>query len=232
MPLHIAHLRALLTDRFPDAVRAPSDLVGPVATGVASLDAVLPSGGLPRGRLTAWAPGGGAQALLRTACTAVAATGARSAWLEIGNTIPPQWTSVGGARLLIRMADPGMVQRAAEELLRSGAFALVVLVGAEARGTRTVRLAGAAHEGHAAAVALTEQATAALIRLTSRLTPSAYRLLPGVHADAAAIVEAAVAIRVRAPGWHKSAVVPVAVRQHDLRLSLDPGLADRRGIAR
>ena len=77
----VAALRALIQQRFPDA----TPLVGgtqtteQVATGIRALDQVLPNGGLPRGRLSVWAPFGGSTAILRAACHAVVANGERSA---------------------------------------------------------------------------------------------------------------------------------------------------------
>jgi hypothetical protein len=165
-------------------------------------------------------------------CLAVVLKGERAAWVETTDTGRLQWTATGHVRLLVRAPDVVTAQRATEELLRSGAFAVVVLAGAQDTGSHTIRLAGAAHDGSAAAVALTERATAALIRITSRLMPAAYELRSNVHAEPAAMVRAAVRVHVRAPGWDKSATVHVDISQHDLRIALDPGLADRRGIAR
>ena len=48
-------LRELLDLRFPDAMPVPRRQGEIVATGVEELDALLPNGGFPRGRLSVWA---------------------------------------------------------------------------------------------------------------------------------------------------------------------------------
>ncbi|HEX2093190.1 MAG TPA: hypothetical protein VHG28_12345, partial [Longimicrobiaceae bacterium] len=68
MASQLSTLRELLEQRFPGAVPVTHRTAGGVATGIAELDRVLPGGGFPRGRLSAWAPGGGATAVLRSAC--------------------------------------------------------------------------------------------------------------------------------------------------------------------
>src|SRR5262245_24716096 len=56
-------LREALEARFPNAQPVIYRTAGAVETGVRALDALLPGGGLPRGRLVLWAPGGGATAM-------------------------------------------------------------------------------------------------------------------------------------------------------------------------
>jgi hypothetical protein len=41
-----------------------------------------------------------------------------------------------------------------------------------------------------------------------------------------------VRVRARAPGWNAHAEFPIPVTRHELRLSLEPELADRRGVSR
>jgi len=80
-----AELRVLLSRRFPDAVPVPEDGARrsePVPVGVTGLERAFPAGGLPRGRLTAWLPQGGAAAILRAACRATIADGERAAWID------------------------------------------------------------------------------------------------------------------------------------------------------
>ena len=69
--------------------RSPADAqtTEQVATGIAALDKILPNGGLPRGRLSVWAPQGGATAILRAACHSVVAGGERAAWIDGDNTV-------------------------------------------------------------------------------------------------------------------------------------------------
>jgi hypothetical protein len=197
--------------------------------GVPGLDRAFPGGGLPRGRLTAWMPQGGAMAILRATCHALLAAGERSAWIDGSGTTGPFWIE---GPLLVRPAERINALRWGEGLLRCGGFALVVLAGVEPQGTETVRLSRASHEGGGAFVALTTSATMAALRVTSRVLPHSYEWHRGPFADPAAARTAAIDVRVRAPGWNEGARVVLPVTPYDLRLSLDPGLADRRGVAR
>src|SRR5262245_61726942 len=89
MSTSIAALRALIEQRFPDAtpLKGGAQTTEQVATGIDALDQMLPNGGLPRGRLSVWAPQGGSTAILRAACHAVVANGERSAWIDGDNTV-------------------------------------------------------------------------------------------------------------------------------------------------
>src|SRR5688572_17519676 len=49
-------LREALEQRFPNAKPLVFRTAGAVSTGLAALDAMLPGGGLPRGRLSLWQP--------------------------------------------------------------------------------------------------------------------------------------------------------------------------------
>lgn len=118
--------------------------------------------------------------------------------------------------------------RCAEALLASGAFALVVLDGAEAVGTETVRLVRAVREGGGAFVALTERGSMAALRITSRLDPHGVRWRPGPFGDPAELVEVRAEVRVRALGWNARAELRFPVMRYDLRDALEPG-PDRRG---
>ena len=69
----VLELKQALSERFPDAQPIAYRTTGAVATGIAALDGMLPAGGLPRGRLSLWTPGGGATAILYAATQAVAA---------------------------------------------------------------------------------------------------------------------------------------------------------------
>ena len=89
MATSVAALRALIQQRFPDAtpLTGGAQTTEQVATGIEALDKVLPNGGLPRGRLSVWAPQGGATAILRATCHSVVANGERSAWIDGDNTV-------------------------------------------------------------------------------------------------------------------------------------------------
>ena len=226
----VAALKALIQQRFPDAtpLTGGSQTTELVATGIAALDKVLPNGGLPRARLSVWAPYGGATAILRAACEAVVANGERAAWIDGDATMAGAFWNDGPH--LVRPTSRIHALRAAEELLRSGGFSLLVLAGAEPHGTEVVRLTRAAREGGAALVTLGTSASMASLRLTSRLLHYRWRRTP--FGDPACAEDATVRVSARAVGWNAHANFPIPVMHHELRLSLESELADRRGLPR
>jgi hypothetical protein len=226
----IRALRALLDERFPDASPITRRATQQLATGIGELDRALPSGGLPRGRLSVWRPAGGATAILRAACQGVLAAGERSAWIDAVGTVAGAFWDDGP--LLVRPSSRLNALRSAEELLRSGGFALVVLAGAEPRGQETVRLTRATRDGGSALVALTAHAAMSALKLTSRITPADYRYKRTPFGDPAEITHAHVRVDSVALGWKAHAEFVLPVTHHELRLSLEPELADRRGVAR
>ena len=228
----IASLRALIQQRFPDAtpLTGGSQTTEQVATGIAALDKVLPNGGLPRGRLSVWAPQGGATAILRSTCRSVVANGERSAWIDGDNTVAGAfWTDENGL-YLIRPKSRIHALRAAEELLRSGGFSLLVLAGSEPQGTETVRLTRCAREGGTALVTVATLGSMASVRLTSRLLRYNWRRSP--FGDPAEVQDVTVRVDAKAIGWSAHVVFPIPVTHHELRLSLESELADRRGLPR
>lgn len=231
VPLH--ELRRLLEGRFPDAVPVTYRTAGAVATGLGELDRVLPGGGLPRGRLAAWVPGGGATAVLQAACLAAVGRGERAAWVDGGGVVAGEFWRAGP--LLVRPAAGEGRGRAAlaaaEELLRSGGFTRVVLSGVEAVGTEAVRLARAAREGGSALVMLTAGVPVAALRLRSHIAPDGYRWRRGPFGEPAEVEAVQLQVQATAMGWSARTELVLPVARHDLRLSLDPGLADRRGAA-
>jgi recombination protein RecA len=116
------------------AVLAPAPSgEAPLATGVAVLDAAL-AGGIPRGRVTELVavPGSGATTLVRRLVeTTVARDGAWAAVIDATRTLAPRdWAHLGPAVWVVRPRDAARGAWCADILLRSGAFALVVLDGA------------------------------------------------------------------------------------------------------
>ena len=222
-----AALRALIEHRFPDATPVTHRTAEPVATGIEVLDAILPGGGLPRGRLTVWMPQGGATAVLRAACHTTVAAGERAVWVDgLGTVAGPFWEE---GPILVRPRTRKHGLRGAEELLRSGGFALVVIAGIEPEGTETVRLSRAAREGGGALVTLTTHASMASLRITSQILREGYRWRKTPFGDPAEAQEAKLRVRVRSLGWNRSVEFCVPVVPYDLRMSIEPGLADRRG---
>jgi hypothetical protein len=226
----VAALRALIQERFPDAtpLTGGAQTTEQVATGIGALDKVLPNGGLPRARLSVWAPFGGATSILRAACHSVVAAGERSAWIDGDTTMAGAFWDEGPH--LVRPTSRLHALRAAEELLRSGGFSLLVLAGAEPHGTEVVRLTRAAREGGAALVTLGTSASMASLRLTSRLLHYRWRRTP--FGDPACAEDAVVRISAKAAGWSAHTDFPLPVLHHELRLSLESELADRRGLPR
>ena len=129
----------------------------PLPTGIAELDALLVGRGIPRGRLTeiTGASGSGRTSMLRTLVTAAASGGRWVAYIDATRTLAPRdWAHVGSERAplwIIRPANAARAPWCADLLLRSGAFALVVMDGAPqlsrvlaVRLTRLARDVGAA----------------------------------------------------------------------------------------
>ncbi|HVS61359.1 MAG TPA: hypothetical protein VHE82_11765 [Gemmatimonadaceae bacterium] len=223
-----AAIRALIEHRFPDATPVTHRTVEPVATGIDALDAILPGCGLPRGRLTVWMPQGGATAVLRAACHTTVAQGERAVWIDgLGTVAGPFWEE---GPILVRPRNRKHGLRGAEELLRCGGFALLVIAGIEPEGTETVRLSRAAREGGSALVTLTSHASMASLRMTSQILRETYRWRKTPFGDPAEAQEVMIRVRARSLGWNRSADFPVPVVPYDLRAALEPGLADRRGV--
>lgn len=221
-------LRELLDSRFPDATPLTHRTAEPVATGIAALDKILPGGGLPRARLTGWLPRGGATAILTAAAHKAVANGERAAWIDgMGCISGPYWKE---GPLLVRPRSRITALRDAEELLRCGGFALVVLSGVEPDATETVRLSRAVREGGGAFVALTPHAAMASLRLTSTILPRGYDWEPNPFGEPACVRRARVLVHAHSLGWSAKTELLLPVSQHALRCTLDSGLVDRRGV--
>ena len=222
-----AAIRALIEHRFPDAIPVTHRTAEPVATGIEVLDAILPGRGLPRGRLTVWMPQGGASAVLRAACHTTVAAGERAVWIDgLGTVAGPFWEE---GPILFRPRTRKHGLRGAEELLRSGGFALVVVAGIEPAGTEIVRLSRAAAEGGGALVTLSTHASMASLRISSRILRESYRWRKTPFGEPAEAQEAKIRVGVRSLGWNRSADFSVPVLEYELRMVMESGLTDRRG---
>lgn len=220
-------LRTLLAERFPDAVVLPDRRVPSFPTGVLDFDQILPNGGLPRGRITVWQSlTGGGTAVLRASVSASLGRGERIAWIDGARSIGPQWND---GPMVIRPRSPDLARKAAEILVRSGGFGLVVLTGVPLDSAAMLRLSRMTHEGGSAFVALADAHHTAMLRIVSRYVPRDISVLASPFGDPALIERIAVRVEARSPGWHAHTLLTLPVRPHDLRLSLTPGLADRRG---
>jgi hypothetical protein len=157
------------------------------------------------------------------------AGGERAAWVDGARVLAGgEWRA---GPLLLRPAGEVLALECAEELLRTGGFALVVLSGVEAQSTAEVRLSRAVREGGGAFVLLGGGSSLASLRLSSRILPEGYRWRPGPFGEPAEVDSAVVEVRASALGWSARAELTLPVVPYELRLSVEPGLADRRGTA-
>ena len=161
---------AALRRRLAEVVGEPRLEAAGLATGLAALDRLLPGGGVPRGRLTELVGprSGGRTTLVRELARTTLRGGGWVAYVDATRTLDPrEWADVAteaAAHALladrpprlrvVRPPDPGRGAWCADVLLRSGAFALVVLDGVPLAGAVAVRLARLARDADAALVVL------------------------------------------------------------------------------
>jgi hypothetical protein len=168
--------------------------------------------------------------VLRAACDATIADGHRAAWIDAAGVVAGvSWTR---GPLLVRPRGDAQAVAAADLLLRCGGFRLVVLALAKPSGlgdAHATRLVRAVHEGGGAFAVLAAGGAMAALRLATRIAPDSYRWHSSPFGDPAEAHDVRVTAEVRALGWHRQATFTLPVESHELRLSLEPGLADRRG---
>jgi hypothetical protein len=144
----VESLRALLPAALPQAPGMP--------TGLDALDQALASGGLPRGRLTEVTGATGKLTLMRRVVEAAVARGECVAYVDASRTLAPRdWAHLGNrdSVSIIRPTDAAKAAWCADVLLRSAAFALVVLDSAPPISRAVaVRLTGLARDSNAAFV--------------------------------------------------------------------------------
>jgi len=249
MPLSIAELVKLLPPPPPPTPALP--------TGVAALDAVLLGGGLPRGRLTeiAGPAGSGKTTLTRAIVESTVAAHGWVAYVDAQRTLDARdWVHLGDAEgvWVIRPRDAARAAWCADVLLRSGAFALVVLDGAPMLSkSAAVRLTRLARESNAVLVLLAERTGAAsqlggAVRLlVERTTPGKRRHpppLPTPHPPPPTPVVGSgewgvgsatrtIGVRVEKGGTLRTVEVRCAIGVAR-RLCTHPEVPDRRGVAR
>lgn len=222
-------------ERRIEAVEScPSADVESVPTGLASLDALLPGGGLPRGRATEWlgSRSCGKMALLRRTLHELHDLGEPVAVIDALQTLyAPDWVDLSehGPTFWIVHPPPGEAAWCADLLLRSGAFGAVVLDAADTSPALTrrgvnVRLQRLAEEAGAVLVMAAELPVAGL-RL--RFRPG--RICPDLDAPFGPFIPPTRPVRVRVGkgGWVE---IPVAC---PLPLARNPGIRelgrDRKG---
>lgn len=224
-------LKEALEQRFPNALPISYRTAGAVATGVAALDNLLPAHGLPRGRLSIWKPGGGATAILYAACEAVAQRGERAAWIDAAGTIAGDSWRPGP--LLLKPEGEMESLICAEELLRCGAFGLIILSGTRAAFTREdVRLSRAVRDGGGAFVALAAKSNVAHLQVTSRIDPDGYRWQTNPFGEPAQVTQVRAHVEAQAMGWSGRTQVVISVSGFEQRSAVEKALVDRRGARR
>ena len=251
MSLSLAELVRLLPPPPPIAPAIP--------TGIAALDAVLPGGGLPRGRLTELAgpAGSGKTTIARAIVETTVADRGWVAYIDAQRTLDPRdWSHLGDAEgvWMIRPHDATRAAWCADVLLRSGAFALVVLDGAPAlTRSNAVRLTRLARDADCALLVLGDRAGAATqlggaVRLVvERPTPSQRRrparldarrretLGQGGSSSSTSSTDGGatrtILVRVEKGGTLRTVEVSCAVAVAR-RLCAHPEVPDRRGVAR
>ncbi|MFW5951448.1 MAG: hypothetical protein ACOCVZ_04965, partial [Gemmatimonadota bacterium] len=167
--------------------------------------------------------------------------GERSAWVDGGGVVVGSyWERLSGDRagreVMPLLFRPGREHAAlvAEELVRSGGFALVVLTGSGAGRLgdgEGVRLGSGAREGGSALVVVAEGAPVSHLRARSWLDPSGFLWRRGPW-EPVSLEAVAMRVRVRAMGMDRKVRFRLPVEHHDVRMSLEPGLVDRRGVRR
>jgi hypothetical protein len=221
---------------------------------------VLQGGGLPRGRLTeiVGANGSGKTTLARAVVEATVAQHGWVAYIDAQRTLDARdWVHLGDAEgvWMIRPHDATRAAWCADVLLRSGAFALVVLDGAPLLSrSNAVRLTRLARESNCALVILGDRGGAAsqlggAVRLVlERPIPGSRRSRhdPPQHArhggdgrgspasgtnDTGDGTTRTIAVRVEKGGTLRTVEVSCAIAVAR-RLCAHPEVPDRRGVAR
>jgi recombination protein RecA len=240
--LSLAELVQLLPPTAPAAPALP--------TGIAALDAALLGGGLPRGRLTELVgpTGSGKTTLARAIVERTIAAHGWVAYIDAQRTLDARdWVHLGDAEgmWMIRPHDATRAAWCADILLRSSAFALVVLDGAPTLSKAVaVRLTGLARESNAAFVLLGDRAGSAsqlggAVRLlverrrrTNQSDSQTIRLSDGTTSDADGDQStSAISVKVEKGGTLRTVEVSCAIAVAR-RLCTHPEVPDRRGVAR
>lgn len=205
----------------------PSTTPG-LPTGIHALDEILPGNGLPRGRITELlAPAGlGKTTIARALTEATLTAGNTVAWVDAARTLDPRdWVSVALGRndalWVVRPGDAARAPWCADLLLRTGAFALVVLDGAPVLPrTVAVRLAQLAREADAVLLLLGEGTRASEVGGALRLVLRRRER-----------TRITVTLEKGGPYRHAQVEVPDGIGITH-RLCSHPQIPDRRGVAR
>ncbi len=231
-----ALLQRLPVDRLalvtPEAPAAAEFL----STGIAALDAVL-RGGIPRSRITEITGplGAGKTTLVRQLVATTIASGTGVAYIDATRTLDPaDWASLDTGWLrVVRPSDPARAVWSADVLLRSGAFALVVLDDPPPLSRETaMRLAALAREKAAALVVLDETSRLRVgvnVRMEVRKRGGRWGSDRARHLQPASTSVSDVTLQ-RGGARESIEVSHVVVVPN--RLHTHPEVPDRRGVAR
>ncbi|MEP7000081.1 MAG: AAA family ATPase [bacterium] len=225
MSLSLAELVRLLP---PPAAATPA-----LPTGIASLDAALLGGGLPRGRLTelVGSTGSGKTTLARAIVEATVSSHGWVAYIDAQRTLDARdWVHLGNAEgmWMIRPHDATRAAWCADILLRSSAFALVVLDGASMLSkAAAVRLTRLARESNAAFVVMGDR-TGGATQLGGAVRLLVERRTPRTRDGSATHT---IGVRVEKGGTLRTVEVGCAIPVAR-RLCTHPEVPDRRGVAR
>jgi hypothetical protein len=248
---------ALLRQQLAEVVEATRPGTPGLATGIAALDAALPNRGLPRGRLTEMvgSPGSGKTTLVHRMVARAVADGWWVAYVDATRTLAPRdWADVGhrerrkaygvsdGVRReagesfwVVRPGEPARGAWCADVLLRSGAFALVVLDGAPVltRGV-AVRLTRLAREADAAFLVLGDDVKASELAGSLRLRVARQALKRRGIGDIAASALQRITVVIEKGGPYQTINAGEADRGIAVarRVRTHPEVPDRRGVAR
>ena len=220
-------------------------------TGIATLDAALPNNGLPRGRLTelVGAPGSGKTTLIRQLVERAVRDGWWVAYIDAARTLAPRdWAHVSRTHgpdeglWVVRPDSPARGAWCADVLLRSSAFALVVLDGAPLL-TRSVavRLTRLAREADAAFLALSDDTKASELAGSLRLRVARVAAAPrrlvsirGAPEPEPQTAARTLTVVIEKGGPYKTVTVGDVNRGIEVarRVRAHPEVPDRRGVAR
>ncbi|MEO7522080.1 MAG: hypothetical protein ABIW79_09715 [Gemmatimonas sp.] len=221
-PLRDGAALECLRARVAEVVAASRPAGAPWPSGVAALDSAL-GGGIQRGRITevVGALGAGRSTLLRQVAARVLERGGWVVWIDARRTAAPQsWAGLGKRLVMVRPPDARRGAWCADQLLRSGVFALVVLDGAPPlQRVQGVRLSGLARDRDAAFVVVVDGTRASRVSGAIRLRIEKH----GAGRDFSVIVEKGGSLRTVEV---QSAVVMAR------RVCADSEIPDRRGVAR